>query len=154
MVGGIVAELGGGKFGNGFVSAGVTAYYMPQLGSIGNDVARSTAGALVGGTASAMTGGKFANGAISGAMQAAMARPSRGPREGSGRGSGDPERGRLAAAEANQAMAKAGGFGVHATYRDAEQAFADIVGPLQDEYGVELGSHIYRGQRGYAVGRV
>jgi RHS repeat-associated protein len=72
--GGVVESLSGGKFGHGFVSAGVTASVMPQVGHIGNDAARTVVGALVGGTLSKATGGKFANGAVSGAIQGAMAR--------------------------------------------------------------------------------
>ena len=47
---------------------------MPQVSKIGNNVARTTVGALVGGTISEATGGKFANGAVSGAIQGAMAK--------------------------------------------------------------------------------
>ena len=72
-VGGIVSVLDGGKFGNGFVSAGLTALAMPVVG--GKTVTRSVEGALIGGTISDLTGGKFANGAISGAIQGAFQGP-------------------------------------------------------------------------------
>lgn len=74
MAGGIAAEMQGGKFGNGFLSAGLTTMAMPQVGFIQNDFARTVVGAIVGGTISEATGGKFANGAISGAIQGAMLR--------------------------------------------------------------------------------
>ncbi len=78
--GGIMESLQGGQFGNGFLSAGLTAAVMPNLRGIRNDVARTATGALVGGTISKATGGKFVNGAISGAIQAAMmGRTSRRP---------------------------------------------------------------------------
>lgn len=73
VTGGVIEVLQGGNFGNGFITAGLTAAVMPQVGKIGNDVARTTVGAIVGGTISEATGGKFANGAMSGAIQAAMA---------------------------------------------------------------------------------
>jgi RHS repeat-associated protein len=73
--GGIMSSLQGGRFGDGFVSAGLTAAVMPQIGKIQNDVGRTITGALAGGTISEITGGKFANGAMSGAIQAAMAKP-------------------------------------------------------------------------------
>ncbi|WP_368563150.1 toxin TcdB middle/N-terminal domain-containing protein [Pseudoxanthomonas sp. UTMC 1351] len=81
LAGGIAAEMQGGKFGDGFTSAGITVLVMPQLGYIQNDFARTVVGAIVGGTISEATGGKFANGAISGAIQAAMTRapPRYGP---------------------------------------------------------------------------
>lgn len=47
-----------------FAAAGLTAAFMPQVGTISNDVARTVTGALVGGTNSEATGGKFANGAV------------------------------------------------------------------------------------------
>jgi RHS repeat-associated protein len=71
--GGIMESLQGGNFGHGFLVAGLTTAFMPQVGKIGNSVVRTAVGAIVGGTISDATGGKFANGALSGAIQAAMA---------------------------------------------------------------------------------
>uniref|UniRef100_UPI004048492F RHS repeat domain-containing protein n=1 Tax=Rheinheimera sp. TaxID=1869214 RepID=UPI004048492F len=87
MVGGISAELQGGKFGHGFISAGVASAFKPMLNDIGGensanaaiergDVAalelykpyRIAGAAIIGGTASVISGGKFANGAITGAF--------------------------------------------------------------------------------------
>ena len=73
VTGGVVESLQGGSFGHGFVAAGLTTYFMPQVGGYSAPV-RTALGALIGGTISAVTGGKFANGAISGAVQGAMAR--------------------------------------------------------------------------------
>lgn len=72
FAGGVVGSLQGGDFGHAFLSAGLTAAFMPAVGQIGNDVARIAVGALVGGSISELTGGKFASGAVSGAVQAAM----------------------------------------------------------------------------------
>jgi hypothetical protein len=72
VTGGVVESLQGGSFGHGFVAAGLTTYFMPQVGGYSAPV-RTALGALIGGTISAVTGGKFANGAISGAVQGAMA---------------------------------------------------------------------------------
>ena len=74
LAGGIASEIQGGKFGNGFVAAGLTTAVMPQVGYIQNDFGRTVVGAIIGGTISEATGGKFANGAISGAIQGAMAK--------------------------------------------------------------------------------
>ncbi|MEM9101596.1 MAG: RHS repeat-associated core domain-containing protein [Pseudomonadota bacterium] len=81
LVGGISAELQGGKFGHGFVAAGFTAAMKSQINKIGGGdtatslqqleegrLARVAAAAVVGGTASVMSGGKFANGAVTGAF--------------------------------------------------------------------------------------
>ncbi len=69
-VGGVSSVLGGGKFGHGFISAGVTG--AAGVNGIPNVSARTAAAALVGGTVSRLTGGKFANGAVTGAMQSAL----------------------------------------------------------------------------------
>lgn len=72
-VGGVSQELSGGKFGNGFLSAGFTQYAGQQGwiggGSPASNVATS---AMVGGTASALGGGKFANGAVTAAFARAF----------------------------------------------------------------------------------
>lgn len=68
IVGGIVASLGGGNFGNGFVTAGFSAALTPALSGIHNEALQYVGAGLVGGTASVLSGGKFANGAITGAF--------------------------------------------------------------------------------------
>ncbi|SFK74644.1 RHS repeat-associated core domain-containing protein [Lysobacter sp. cf310] len=73
LTGGVMARLQGGDFGSAFLSAGLTAGFMPHVADIGNDLGRALTGALLGGTISELTGGKFANGAVTGAIQAALA---------------------------------------------------------------------------------
>jgi hypothetical protein len=74
MAGGVIAELQGGKFGHGFVSAGLAKGFMVNSGfdysdgSMSAVMGRTAVAGVVGGTISAMTGGKFANGAITAAM--------------------------------------------------------------------------------------
>jgi RHS repeat-associated protein len=68
MVGGIMAELQGGKFGSGFASAGISAALSPSVGKISNYGGRIVVSAVIGGTASVITGGKFANGAMTAAF--------------------------------------------------------------------------------------
>lgn len=63
MVGGVMSELQGGKFGHGFVSAGLSQAFAGKINGMKTQGARVFASAIVGGTASAATGGKFANGA-------------------------------------------------------------------------------------------
>ncbi len=70
--GGILSELQGGKFGHGFLSAGITKAVnvnelIPGSGT-GLRIARVSAAAAIGGTVSEITGGKFANGAVTAAF--------------------------------------------------------------------------------------
>lgn len=73
LAGGVGSVLSGGKFGNGFLSAGVAEAVSGRIAGIdaknlGVSAERVLAAALVGGTTSALTGGKFANGAITSAF--------------------------------------------------------------------------------------
>jgi RHS repeat-associated protein len=82
IVGGIANEIRGGKFGHGFVSAGVTQAFSQHISSITNVgglgsqyldfTARVAAAAALGGTVSELTGGKFVNGAATGAFSRAF----------------------------------------------------------------------------------
>ena len=71
-LGGITSVLQGGKFGHGFVAAGLgaAAGSIPGLEGAGfqEGFNRVLVGAVVGGTISEITGGKFANGAAYGAF--------------------------------------------------------------------------------------
>jgi RHS repeat-associated protein len=71
IAGGIMSTLQGGKFGHGFISAGVVEAIGPKaLAMAGKNVAAQViAAAVIGGTASRLAGGKFANGAVTGAFQ-------------------------------------------------------------------------------------
>ena len=75
VVGGVAAELAGGKFGHGFISAGVTkgaggTFLKGGTNLSSGDIAKGTfISAAIGGTVSKLTGGKFANGASTGAFQ-------------------------------------------------------------------------------------
>ncbi len=82
--GGVQSSLNGGKFGHGFVSAGITSAASPALNRVPHG-GRTIANAVVGGTASRLSGGKFANGAVTVAMSyafASMGRTGSGGQEG------------------------------------------------------------------------
>ena len=73
--GGVLSVLQGGKFGHGFVSAGVSKALTPAISevktglSVGSkDLGQALIAGTVGGTVSKMTGGKFSNGAITAAF--------------------------------------------------------------------------------------
>lgn len=65
IVGGLASQMSGGKFKNGFISAGLSGIAGGQVNKIGNVVGRVVVQAAVGGTISRLTGAKFANGAFS-----------------------------------------------------------------------------------------
>ncbi|WP_251359720.1 hypothetical protein [Kangiella sp. TOML190] len=66
MVGGVQSELQGGKFGHGFMSAGLGKSVAPFTPD--DHMGAFAVTAIVGGTGSVISGGKFANGANSAAM--------------------------------------------------------------------------------------
>jgi len=72
LAGGIISDLQGGKFGHGFISAGLTKG--AQVAGMISDklIQGALQSAILGGTISKITGGKFANGAITAAFQFAM----------------------------------------------------------------------------------
>lgn len=65
-----MSDLQGGKFGHGFISAGVGAIAGGAFGKAPTN--RIIGSAVVGGTLSKITGGKFANGALTAAFAAAL----------------------------------------------------------------------------------
>jgi RHS repeat-associated protein len=75
-VSGGISVAQGGRFGHGFISAGVSAMGYGVMNSpgafhVGDPVAKVIASAIIGGTASELSGGKFANGAMTAAFMAA-----------------------------------------------------------------------------------
>ncbi|MDQ7049255.1 MAG: RHS repeat-associated core domain-containing protein [Enterobacterales bacterium] len=75
LAGGVSSVLNGGKFGHGFMSAGITQFagykgWMPKIGAnnLGQRIKNAVSAAVLGGTVSRLTGGKFASGAITGAF--------------------------------------------------------------------------------------
>lgn len=70
LLGGVVSELQGGKFGHGFAAAGFGKLVTPAAINIfpDNVYGQAVMVSIVGGTASELSGGKFANGAATAAM--------------------------------------------------------------------------------------
>ena len=71
LSGGVMSVLRGGKFGHGFVTAGLQAAIDPHLDS-SNAVVGTIEASITGGTLSRLTGGKFANGAMTAAFEYAF----------------------------------------------------------------------------------
>ena len=72
VVGGVLHELQGGKFGHGFFSAAAMQAAAGRIDGLKRRYQRTLAAAALGGTVSAATGGKFANGAITAAFSRAV----------------------------------------------------------------------------------
>jgi hypothetical protein len=77
VAGGVMNSLQGGKFGHGFVSAGVAQAASGMIdgidpGNAGYSASRTFAAAMLGGSVSAATGGKFAAGAATAAFSRAF----------------------------------------------------------------------------------
>ena len=70
---GVVTDLEGGKFGSGFLSAGMSSAVMPYAAAMQSTGVRYAALGIIGGTASVLGGGKFANGAATAVFSYAIA---------------------------------------------------------------------------------
>jgi hypothetical protein len=75
VAGGVLAQIQGGRFGNGFISAGFSAAVNPLVdGAVKNESGAGFLETIIGGTASKLGGGSFANGAISASFAYAFER--------------------------------------------------------------------------------
>jgi len=68
LAGGVMQSLDGGKFGSGFLGAGVGFALTPSVNQLNSYGDRVIASSIIGGTASQIAGGKFANGALTAAF--------------------------------------------------------------------------------------
>ncbi|WP_444996837.1 RHS repeat domain-containing protein [Aliikangiella sp. IMCC44359] len=68
MAGGVMSKLNGAKFGNGFISAGITQSFSKSINGLNTRGSRIFAASLLGGSVSKLTGGKFASGALTAAF--------------------------------------------------------------------------------------
>lgn len=155
MTGGIVEGINGGNFGNGFLAAGLTTAFMPQLGYINNDFARTAIGAIIGGSISKATGGKFANGAISGAIQGAMTKVARpGVRGKPGqKGPTDPKVAAAAMAEGEKAMASVRN-NVYTNLDDLAADTSEALQPVTDKFHTETGVKYFKNGDYFEAGSV
>lgn len=141
-----MADLQGGKFGHGFISAGVSALAGGAFGK--TPVGRVIGSAVVGGTVSKLTGGKFANGAITAAFAAAL----RADWKGGNAIAGSPTEAEVEAnREALQTeldkLAKNGTLSRKHSFDTADDAAKEVLNataPLSKKYGLEVGGNIYQ----------
>jgi len=164
FAGGVMSELQGGKFGAGFLAAGLGAGAGGAMEGVNwGNASRATivtakiiVGGIVGGTASALTGGKFANGAALGAFAAALYEgiASTDTRLYDGDGSTeyiDSQVGESATRDANEAL----GDVLQTTYaseEDAAKAWSGKVRAIANKYDTEIASKNFGVKGGYRLG--
>ncbi|MDT8322400.1 MAG: RHS repeat-associated core domain-containing protein [Xanthomonadales bacterium] len=86
LAGGTIAEMQGGKFGHGFLSAGISKAATPGVAAnVEGTFQQGFVLAIVGGTTSEISGGKFANGAVTAAMSFSFGQLAQRGSNGSGR---------------------------------------------------------------------
>ncbi len=161
-VGGITSTLQGGKFGHGFISAGIDG----AIGLSGSlklgkgltwaNAGRTLARVVVGGTLSEVTGGKFANGGATAAFAAVVsATASADQNDGTvsaGEGS-DTEANRKAFQKELDALRTDGTLSSTRTFESADAAATEVLdatAPLSKKYGLEIAGSIWKGKNGYS----
>ena len=148
LAGGVVSVLQGGKFGHGFISAGLTkGLDVAGLTDFGGDgggwiAARTAVAATVGGTISAAVGGKFANGARTAAFAHLF--------------NAERARKRATSAESEvKAAYESGALGEGRQFATIDEAAKEVLGvldPISRTHGVELGGFISASGDGYTYG--
>ena len=146
LIGGIASTLQGGKFGRGFVSAGLGNLAGNAAGGFkGNVFAKVLVAGVLGGTVSKITGDKFANGAFGAAFAAALR---------ADWGSEDRMQSRISGSEnaddpvskikksINYANKELAGKRFNKE-KEAAQAFADVTVSLSSKHNVEVGVSIF-----------
>lgn len=143
IAGGVMSDLQGGKFGHGFVSAGVTQAASPQIQNLRGITSQIVGAAVLGGTVSAATGGKFANGAITAAFSHAFNDVAHGAAR---------QKVQDRVAEANKRLLLSGGNRPFDSADAAALFWHDTVGDLPGQY--EFGSLIFESQGKFFLGPV
>ena len=135
--------LQGGKFGHGFVTAGLNESLSGKIGRIGSPGGQIAASAILGGTTSSLVGGKFANGAITAAFATAFNEAVHG----SGR-SGRARRAHRALNELDDSLSRR----VYETATDAAHDFCFSGGcKITERYGFEVGANINQVSTGFRL---
>ena len=169
--GGITTALQGGKFGHGFLSAGIgsAAPALPglrQLASTGIG-GRALVSAVTAGTVSEITGGKFANGAVTAAFLSLVSSAAQAARlNGRNSSPNDPiltpeqradlaKRQGLAVDDINSAY-ESGALGDGRGFNTIDEASKEVLGvidPISRRHQVEIGGFIFPSGEEYVYGR-
>jgi hypothetical protein len=143
LAGGVMSDLQGGKFGHGFISAGVGAVSGGAFGKA--PMGRIIGSAVVGGTLSKLTGGKFANGALTAAFAAAL-RADWSDGSVSQTNSPTTTTGDVKAFERElRILEKNGTLNPNKKFKTIDGAATEVLSvtaPLSDKYGLEVGGNI------------
>ena len=144
LVGGVMHELQGGRFGHGFLASGASALAKPAIhAAFGTGAAgkpyRIAARAAVGGTLSSATGGKFVNGAATAAFSQAY----------------NDERSlenRRALAMELERLRQEGILDPDRSFKTPDEAAREVLAataPLSRRHGLEVGGSIYETEEGH-----
>ena len=164
-VGGVTSVLRGGRFGHGFVSAGLSgALAGPVGGRVGRAfgsaaVGEVVAGAAIGGTASELTGGKFANGAAYAAfasiVSSAASRAAPSDSQLTPEQQADLAKRQGLAMDEVKAAYESGDLGEGRQFSTIDDAAKEVLGvldPISQIHKVELGGFISASGDGFAYG--
>ena len=162
-VGGITSVLSGGKFGHGFIAAGVGGSLAGRIGGVGGAnpggaVIRTLIRTVVGGTISKLTGGKFANGAAFAAFASIVSEgASTLSRPGATPESKLPLSQRQAGAQTEISALTTDGtlntgkvFTGENAVGDAATEVLNAVHPISEKYNLEIGGGIVESGDGYS----
>ncbi|WP_444897527.1 RHS repeat-associated core domain-containing protein [Microbulbifer sp. SSSA005] len=160
LTGGVMAELQGGKFGHGFVAAGITALASTFNSSqfVGGGIFswwRVAIEAVIGGTVSKLSGGKFANGAATAAFKVVMnsiRQSDSGVQEvSSTAGEGSPENAEALQKELDALVADKT-LNRYRSFTSPDAAATEVLdatAPLTEKYGLEVSGNIWKSKNGW-----
>jgi len=157
LASGITSELQGGKFGHGFLSAGMGFWSGLKFGGP-PEFGEFLASSIAGGTISEVTGGKFANGAVSAGLAYVVASAARSvPRDpASISRSGLAKRQNLAMTEVALAF-ESGALDSNRLFNTTDAAAKEalsVLGPISETHQVELGGFISGANGRYSYGEI
>lgn len=148
IAGGVLNVLQGGKFGHGFISAGLGASLGGLGGNVRNPFGQVLVSAVIGGTISKVTGGKFINGAGSAAFAAALRADWGGESLlVSDTAKTDKKGDREALQRELNKLEQNGLLSSKRKFNSPDEAAIEVlsvVAPLSEEYGLEVGGNIYK----------
>lgn len=164
-IGGITSVIQGGKFGHGFVSAGLGSAVGGALAGtkLGTALSRVNGSehlvaAVVGGTASDLTGGKFANGAATAAFASIVSSEIETYRENNDHGGSDLRPDRATAEKRIAELEKEGVLSSDMTFGSTDEAaayWAEHTYDITAKQHIELGTVINENPNGsFSFGKV
>ena len=160
LVGGVLSDLQGGKFGHGFATAGIAKGFSLGAENLGANIYEQFATSTIsGGTVSTVTGGKFANGAqsaaIAFALNAALSQAD-GTVAAQKVSAGTPGTGtaedRAAFQKSLDALSTDGTLNPNRNFDSADAAATEVLNAtagLSKKYGLEVAGSIWKSKGGW-----